>query len=197
MQDVDTFLAGLAQSRRLAQAATRAGFVAPPNLSLPHALEIAIKHRWLIQPVEALSESPPSSARIGVPSREKEQIEYWIANHPDANWLLELGEPSGVVALRIELQLARYSLEYLAGDDTSWLRTLRFGVGNRWFALYQYLSGLPALAGLPGLRLLTRTSILSPPSRTPSGIELAYANPHAQLLPFPWQHQTALPRFTL
>jgi integrase len=117
----------------------------------------------------------------------REQIEFWFARYgEDANWLLETGEESGVVSLQIDLRLARQSLAYLAGDDPAWQRGLRFTAGRRWHVLFEYASGLPQFRGYPGLFLHAGDSILVPPSRTPSGIELVYADPHAPLLSADW-----------
>lgn len=193
--DVSTFLARIAADRQREQDAARTGIVLPLDLKLPESLEIALRHRFLIRSVLARSAHALNSAGIGVPSCDRRQLEFWYAQFGnDANWLLQLGDASGVVAVKIELQFARYSLESLAGDDNSWLRTLRFSAGNRWFVLFKYLTGLLPLASFPGLSLHKRSSILIPPSRTPSEVEFVFADPQAQLLPFPGPRETSLRR---
>jgi hypothetical protein len=159
----------------------------PSDLRLPHALEIAIAHRWRISPVLARSVHAHHSARVGVPSADWEQIEYWFAQYGrDANWLLHTGEASGVVALEIELRLAMHSLAWLAGADCSWQRSLQFTNRGRWFVLFACESGPPSLGDrYPGLRLHTSDPILIPPSRTLSGVEMFFSDPHAPLLPTP------------
>jgi hypothetical protein len=192
MKDVATFLTEVAESRLCAQIAARAGFVVPPDLCLPRALELPIKHRWLISPVLARSEYAVHSARIGVPTSEREQIEYWFVRYgAEANWLLETG--AGVIALEIELSLARHSLAYLAGDDWSWQRSLHFAVLGKRHVLFEYGGGLTLPVRYPGLRLHSSNSpILIPPSKTPSSIELRWANLHAPLLPPPnWLREIA------
>jgi len=187
MKDLSSFLAEVAESRRAAQAAERSGFVLHPGLVLPEALEVTLRHRFLLSPVLARSRLAARSASAGVASCHREQIEFWFARYgEDANWLLETGEESGVVSLEIDLRLARQSLAYLAGDDPSWQHSLRFTTGSRWHVLFEYASGLPQFRGYPGLFLHAGNSILVPPSRTPSGIELVYADPHAPLLSADW-----------
>jgi len=186
MQDVQRFLAKVAASRRGTQAASHVGFTSPPGLRLPPALESAIDHKWLIAPVLGRTAYALESARVDLPSAEREQIEYWAATYPDTNWLLHTGAESAVVALEIELRLARHSLAYLAADDWSWQRTLHFAVQGRWRVLFECVPGLPSLDGYPGLHLHKSGPILIPPSRMPSGIELVYADPLAPLLPAAW-----------
>jgi hypothetical protein len=109
-------------------------------------------------------------------------IEYWFSLYgDDANWLTATGE-AGVVSLEIDLRLARHSLAHLASDDHSWQRSLHFAACGKWHVLFEDTAGFPSLRGYPGLSLHSGDSILVPPSRTPSGIELVYADPHAPLL---------------
>ncbi len=191
MKDIGHFLARIDEIRRREQITTRAGFVAPPGLQLPPALEVAIKHGFPISPIPALSDYAPISARVGVASSEREQIEYWFARYgSDAQWLVETGE--SVVSLEIELRLAMQSLAFLAGDDRSWQRTLHFANRGLWFVLFKYAPGLLSFNDrYPGLRLHVGDSILIPPSRTPSGIELVYADPQAPLLSADWLRNAA------
>jgi len=191
MKDVATFLAEVSESRRRDQTAARAGFVASPDLCLPRALDVALDHRWLISPVRGCSEYALRSARVGVPCRDREQIEYWFAYYPDANWMLQTGEESGVLALEVDPKLSRYSLAYLAGEDRSWQRSLQFAVHGRWQILFAYAAGLRSLVGrYTGLRLHAGDQIFVPPLRTLNGIKIEYANPHAPLLPVPdWLYQ--------
>lgn len=190
--DVATFLADLAASRVRAQAAGRGGFDRPPDLQLPLAIEVALTHRFLISPILARSAYAPDSARAGVPSSQREDIEYWWARYgAEVNWLLDTGA-SGVVALEIDLQLAQQALAPLAGDEWSWQRSLHFVVRQTWHILFTHVPGLSMPAEFPGLRLQTRTSILIPPSRTPAGIEMVYADPDAPLLSAGWLRDALL-----
>jgi hypothetical protein len=194
MKDVSTFLAEITESRRREQAEARSGFVMPSDLSLPPALEVALSHRFLLTPVLARSALALNSARAGVPSRERDQIEYWFSLYgDDANWIIETGE-AGVFSLEIDLRLARYSLAHFAGDDRSWQRSLHFAACGKWHVLFEYAAEFPSLRGYPGLSLHSGDSILVPPSRTPSGIELVYAAPHAPLLSADWLRKAALLR---
>jgi hypothetical protein len=102
MKTVDDFLAEVASSRLDTQIEERKAFRAPPGFELPCALEVALRHRWQIAPVLARSELAVNSASGGVPSSDCEQIEYWLARYPEANWSLVTGPASGVTALEIE-----------------------------------------------------------------------------------------------
>jgi hypothetical protein len=187
MKDVSTFLAEITHSRRTAQAAERSGFVSPPGLVLPEALEVALRYRFLLSPVLAHSRLASHSARVGVPSNDRAQLEYWYSQHgSDANWLMETGAPSRVVVLEVDPNFGRHALAHLVGDSLSWERTLHFAAHGKWHFLFEYARGLPSFRGYPGVRLHAGSSILVPPSRTPYGIELTYADPHAALLSADW-----------
>ncbi len=182
MKDVKTFLAELDEKRR-SQTNGPAAYVPPPFLD--PALEIALRHRWLIAPINGHSKLSFYWNRVGSPSRNREEIELWFDSYINLNWALEL-EASGVVALEIELALSWQSLTFLTGDEWDWQRTLHFAAaGGRWFALFAYEAGLRSLEGFPGMRLRTTGSILIPPSHTPSGIEMKWADPCSPFLPAP------------
>lgn len=186
MKDINAFFLTLGENRRSAQAAACAGFIAPPDLQPPPALEAAIRHNLPIAPLLARSAYAPRSARVGLPSSAREQIEYWLAAYPKANWTLQTGAASGVAALEIEPDLATYSLDYLAGEDCSWRRTLHFTTGPRWFYLFGHVASIQRLPGCyEGLRLHSVDAILAPPSLTLAGEELRYADPRAPLLAAP------------
>lgn len=187
MKDVSIFLAELAEFRRIAQSTERSGFIPPLDLILPEALEVALRYRFLLSPVLARSRLASYSSRVGIPSNDRAQIEYWYSQHgSDANWLMETGASSGIVVLEIELNLARHALAYLVSENLSWQRTLHFAAHGKWHVLLEYVRGLPSLRGYSGVRLHSGSSILVPPSRTPSGVELTYADPHATLLSADW-----------
>jgi hypothetical protein len=180
MKDVKTFLAELDEKRR-SQTNGPAAYVPPPFLD--PALEIALRHRWLIAPINGHSKLSFYLNRVGSPSRNRGEIELWFDSYINLNWALEL-KASGVIALQIEFGLAWQSLTVLTSDEWDWQRTLHFAAGNRWNVLFAYASGLRSLKGFPGLRLASG-SILIPPSHTPSGIEMKWADPCAPLLPAP------------
>jgi hypothetical protein len=181
MKTVDAFLMEVAHSRLKTQFEERKAFRAPPGFELPSALEVALRHRWLVTPVVAGSELAVNSASVGVPSSDREQIEYWLVRYPEANWSLATG-PSGVAALEIENRFVSSCLADLTEDENDWTRTLRFTCGSKCFMLFASDAGLPSLAGHPGLRLHTRTRIFIPPSHLSNGDHLEYANPYAPLL---------------
>ena len=96
--DVATFLANLAESNRAAQLAERSGFVPASGLVLPVALEVALRHRFLLTPALARSRLATTSPPACLPSCEREQLEYWFAQYgEEAQWHLHLAE-SNVVA---------------------------------------------------------------------------------------------------
>jgi hypothetical protein len=184
MKDVTTFLAEVAESRLREQAAARAGFEAPPDLSLPHALEVALANRLFICPILAHSAVAADSARVGVPCCEREQIEYWFTRYGSAaNWLLNPAA-SGVVAVDIELPLAGHSLLLLARNDRSWQQSLQFRGQGKRYVLFKHTGGQASIDGrYRGLRIHVSDSILIPPSRTLLS-EMSYAN-ESSLLPAP------------
>ena len=182
MKTVHDFLAEVASSRLESQIEERKAFRAPPGFKLPSALEVALRHRWQIAPVLARSELAVNSASGGVPSSDREQIEYWLARYPEANWSLVTGPASGVTALEIETTSASSWLADFTEAESDWTRTLRFTFGSRCFLLFASNAGVQSLAVHLGLRLHTRTGILIPPSRLLNGDQLAYADSHAPLL---------------
>jgi|CZKL01.1.fsa_nt_gi hypothetical protein len=193
MKTVEIFLADVAESRRRAQNAERASFAGPPDLAIPPALAVALRHRFLVSPVLARSANALRSAYVGIPSAEREQIEYWIAAYGnEINWALQTGEHS-VVALDVEdLRAATHSLAALAGDDSSWQYSLQFAMRNRWFLLFAHAPNLRSLVEFAGLRLHKRDSILLPPSRI-AGLEITYSDPGAPLLPAPaWMRDRSI-----
>ena len=192
MKDVSTFLAEVTESRRTAQAAERSGFVPPRGLVLPEALEVALRHRFLLSPVLACSRLASTSSRVGVPSNDRAQIEYWYSRHgSDANWLMETGASSGIVVLELDPNLSMHALAHLVDDNLSWQLPLQFAAQGKRHVLFEYVQGLPSLRGYSGVRLHSGSSVLVPPSRTPSGMELVYANPHAAPLSVDWQRNAS------
>jgi hypothetical protein len=181
MKTAIDFLAEVASLRLQTQLDERKPFRAPLDFELPAPLEVALRHRWKIVPVLARSPLAVNSASCGVPSSDREQVEFWLARYPEANWSLATG-PSGVIGLEIETGLARSWLADFTEDESDWTRTLRFMCGSRRFMLFASNAGFESLAAYPGLRVHARTRILIPPSRLPNGDELAYADSHAPLL---------------
>ncbi len=185
--DALDFLAKLQKQRRRELASALAHFLPPPGLQLPEALEAAIRNQLMIQPILARSELASRSSIVGIPSADRLAIEFWYSQYgPDANWLMETGASSGVVALEVDPNLARYALTHLISDPLTCQRTLHFEANGKWQVLFEYVADLPPIQSSPGVRLHSGSSILVPPSRTPSGVELVYQNPRARLLPADW-----------
>lgn len=190
MRNVETFLAEVADSRRREQAAARAGFVLPPDLCLPADLETAIERQLPIAPMLALSTYAPRSARVGFPSYERGQIEYWYSRYGaecNCNWVLEPCEESGIVAIRMSIGF--YKLPFKGPEEHLALkRTLRVQTKTASYALFRIPPGRKlATARFDGL--CWHKWIPLPPSRLEDEygeeIEFTYVDPSAPLLPAP------------
>lgn len=188
MIDADSFLAGVAESRRRAQAAARAGTPSATDLcELPPALDLILGLGGFVQPQLARSPFAGRAARVGVPSRERSQVEsWWRCFGEEANWLLD-PEASGIIALEFSIYVAPLKLFCRPGEYQSFERTLRFVTGTRVFALFSIPHGRGMSRGwYSGVHW--RTPVLIPPSRVQVGpdedeVELIYVDPSAPLLP--------------
>lgn len=191
--DIDDFLRSVAENRRQQQARERTGYAKPPDLLIPPALQVAIKHRFRIRPVLARSPLANNSAYVGMPACDQEQIEFWVATYgPDTNYALDLGESSAAALEVHDIRNAFYSLASLEDDNASWRFSLQFTAGNRWFVLFDRGPVLIRSIDHCGLKLHTRGSILIPPSLTVAGEVFRYVDPRAPLLPIPsWLHDVA------
>lgn len=186
--DIDSYLVEVAENRRRAQSAARTGSTfASDGCELPPALNLILQMGGLIQPQLARSPFAPSAARVGVPSGEPEQIEYWWRSYGDeANWLLDPCA-SGIVALEYSIYISPYRLFSRKGEYQTFEHTLRFRAATRGFALFSIPPGCSISRGwYNGVHW--RAPVLIPPSRVPSGedeqeFELSYVDPSAPLLP--------------
>jgi hypothetical protein len=188
MIDTDSFLAELAENRRHAQSAARVGsaFVAD-SCDLPSALDLILPKGSLIQPQLARSPFASPEARVGVPSGERAQIEYWWSCFgEEANWLLDTAA-SGILAIEFSVSIPPYNLFRRAGEYRMFERTLRFKTPTGTFALLSVPPGRSMSRGwYSGVHW--RTPVLIPPSRVLWGpdeheFELSYLDPSAPLLP--------------
>jgi hypothetical protein len=87
-----------------------------------------------------------------------------------------------VIGIEADMRHASESLRMLAEDAwEDFVGTLRFEAGAHYrVALFRYAENIPALRGLPGLRVLTNgAAILVPPSRLGREIEIVYADSFA------------------
>lgn len=188
MIDIDSFLAGVAESRRRAQSAARVGSAfAADRCELPPALDLILEKGGVIQPQLARSPFAPATARVGVPSGERAQIEYWWRCFgEEANWLLDT-HTSRMVALECSVYMTPLKLFLRRGEYQSFERTLRFRTSTRVFALFSVPPGHSMSRDwYSGVHW--RNPVLIPPSRVPSGpdggeVELSYVDPSAPLLP--------------
>jgi len=191
MIDVDYFLAEVAENRRRAQSAARSRCALPAGpCHLPLALDLMIENGGLVQPVLARSPFAQRSARVGVPSAEREQIEYWFACCGDeANWLLDT-ESSRIIAIEFTSYAPPYGLFRRSGEYQAFERTLRFDTPERSFALFSVPPGRRMANGWSH-NVRWRTPVLIPPSRVLWGadgeyeFEFSYVDPDAPLLPAP------------
>lgn len=188
MIDVDSFLAGVAENRRRAQPAARVSSAfAADRCDLPPALELILEKGGLVQPQLARSPFAPRSSRVGVPSSERAQVEYWWRCYgEDANWILDT-QGSSILALEFSAYIEPYRLFCRPGEHQVFERTLRFRTPTRVFALFSVPPGHSMSRGwYSGVHW--RDPILIPPSRLLSGwdeheIELSYMDLSAPLLP--------------
>lgn len=188
MIDTDFFLAELAEARRRAQSAVRAGSgISSDRCDLPIDLDLILEKGGVIQPQLARSPFAPRSARIGVPSAERAQVEYWWRCFgEEANWLLDT-HASNMVALECSVYMTPLKLFCRRGEYQTFERTLRFRTSTRVFALFSVPPGHSMSRGwFSGVHW--RTPVLIPPSRVPSGpdgeeVGISYLDPSAPLLP--------------
>lgn len=185
--DIDSYLAEVAENRRRAQSAARLGipFIGD-RCDLPPALDLILKKGGLVQPQLARSSFAPAAARAGVPSGERDQVEYWWRSFgEEANWILDT-QGSSILALEFSAYIEPYKLFCRPGEHQAFARTLRFGTPTRVFALFSVPPGHSLSRGwCSGVHW--RTPVLIPPSRVPSGpdgeeAELSYVDPSAPLL---------------
>ena len=188
MIDVDSFLAEVAENRRRAQSAACAGSAFEPDRGdLPPALDLILHKGGLIQPQLARSPFAPRSSRVGVPSRDREQVEYWWRCYrEDANWLLDV-QASAMLAIESSVYIEPYRLFRRPGEHQAFMRTLRFRASTRVFALFSIPPCRSILRGWHSC-VHWRNPLLIPPSRLLSGsdeneVELGYLDPTAPLLP--------------
>ena len=191
MLNVDTFLHELSINRRLVQSAALSHISQPDNrCSIPPALDLVLEKGGLIQPQLARSPFAPSTARVGVPTADRKQIENWFACYgEDTNWLLDT-EASGIIALEFSRYFSPYMLFRRPGEYQVLEHTLRFNAHRRIFALFanQQRRRIP-----PGRYhgVHWRSSVLIPPSRvldTEDGeneVEYCFVDASAPLLPAP------------
>lgn len=191
MIDVRSFLAEVAENRHRAQSVARSRYVPPAGpRRLPIALDLMIANGGLVQPVLARSPFAQRSARVGVPSGEREQIEYWYACYGnEANWLLDT-ETSRIIAIEFSPYAPLYGLFSRSGEYQALERTLRFDTPNRSFALFSVPPDR-RMASAWFHNVHWRTPVLIPPSRVLWGadgeyeIEFSYVDPDAPLLSAP------------
>jgi len=188
MIDTDSFLAELAESRRRAQSAARAGSAfASDRCNLSPDLDLILEKGGVIQPQLARSPFAPSTARVGVPSGDRAQVEYWWQCFgEEANWLLDT-HASSMVALECSVYMTPLKLFCRRGEYQTFERTLRIRTSTRVFALFSIPPGCGMSRGwYSGVHW--RKPILIPPSRVPSGpdgeeTELRYVDSSSPLLP--------------
>lgn len=191
MIEVNSFLAEVAENRRRAQSAACAGSAFEPDRGdLPPALDLILHQGGLIQPQLARSPFAPRSSRVGVPSAERAQVEYWWRCYgEDANWLLDT-LASAMLAIEFSVYATPYNLFRRAGEYRMLERTLRYGTPKRTFALFSIPNGRSMSRGWHSA-VHWRTAVLIPPSRASweldcdQEFEYTYHDPSAPLLPAP------------
>ena len=191
MIDTDSFFAELAESRRRAQSAARIGSPSESDrCDLPRDLELIVERGGVIQPQLARSPFAPTGARVGVPSAERAQVEYWWRTYgADANWLLDTAA-SGILAIEFSDRIPPFDLFRRPGEYRTFRQTLTYGSAKKTFALFSIPPGRSMSRGWYS-RLHWRTPVLIPPSRvsweldSEQEFDFSYLDPSAPLLPAP------------
>ena len=182
--DPYTYVRNLNLDRRLEQARSLPAAEDANPFSLDPDLDLAIKRGFFIQP--ALAEKISRFSLIGVPENSPHQIASWAAAYKNCNWAFAL-EDSGVLALEIEPDLSLDAIAWISHrSGLEWKRTLQFYSGSHHYALLakpQSEFRNPG-ATFPGLSLLSRGSLIIPPSRR-SGVTLRYTDRRAPILEAP------------
>ncbi len=183
--DPYTFVRNLAANRRVEQA----GALRAPDpahlLGLHPDLRVAIRHRFFIQPV--LAEQISRHSLAGVPDSDPAMIAAWVAELKGCNFALSL-EESGVFALQIEPYQSLYAIAWLLHrDGREWQHTLQFESSYRHYALFvrPELEVHSLTTSLPGLAIISRGTLLIPPSIERYGVAIRYAERDASILEAP------------
>ncbi len=183
--DPYTFVRNLAANRR----AEQAGALRAPDpahlLSFHPDLRVAIRHRFFIQPV--LAEQISRHSLAGVPDSDPAVIAAWIAEHKGCNFALSL-EESGVFALRIAPYQCLDAIAWLLHrDGREWQHTLQFKSGNHHFALFVRPAPetYSLTTSLQGLAIVSRGTLLIPPSVGRCGVAISYEARDASILEAP------------
>jgi hypothetical protein len=185
LRDIETFLAELADLRRMEQARLRSSLHLPRGFRVPRELSIAADHQWIVSPVMAQSFFAPREAYSGVPASDRPQLEYWAASLVDCNWALITGQESRALAFEVDTRSHSDSLLHLCGDDWGWQETLQFHAAHRCFALFHCDEpSICKFSAGPRLKLHYGAPILIPPSRIGSDT-LHYLDPGAPFLDVP------------
>jgi hypothetical protein len=102
-----------------------------------------------------------TSARVGVPSAERVQVEYWWRTYgADANWLLDTSA-SGILAIEFSDRIPPFDLFRRPGEYRAFRQTLRYGTPKKTFALFSIPPGRSMSRGWYS-RLHWRTPVLIP-----------------------------------
>jgi hypothetical protein len=182
--DPYTFVRNLTANRRVEQASALPA-PDPAHLSLHPDLRVAIRHSFFIQPV--LAEQISRHSLAGVPDCEPAVIAAWIAEHKGCNFALSL-EQSGVFALQIEPYQSLDAIAWLLHrDGRQWQHTLQFKSGHLHYALFDRPApeSRNLSTSLPGLAIISRGSLLIPPSVGRRGVAIRYAARDASILEAP------------
>jgi hypothetical protein len=100
--------------------------------------------------------------------------------------MLATGAKSGVMALEIDPRCIRNARVYLAHDDDSWHRSLRFAYQGMCLVLPAHAPGMRTVGErYLVLRLHAGDPIFLSPSITPDGIRTDYFDSSATVLPAP------------
>lgn len=177
----DAALSDLYSKQAGQHAQSGATFITSSSRKLPHALELAIRHQFLIQPIFARSHPASRITDEGLLSCDDRLIQYWYSLRPE-KWVLHANESDLVVAELVP-DLANFSRAQIKRYVELMEASLHFRVRDKFFAFFRNRQGSAITVHVSGVRLHSgKDPVLIPPSRTSSGEILVYENDDAPLL---------------
>lgn len=128
-------------------------------------------------------------------TNDRIELASWSAQHPECNWALVTGSPSGVFALDIDGPQGGLSLEQLSADYGSLPETLSVGTGRGRHLYFrtQPMMSVPTRTGFPATGIDVRGDggyTVVPPSVHSTGLPYTFINPAVPVAtPPPWLNQ--------
>lgn len=150
-------------------------FMPASGRGLPRELDIAINHHFMIRPEFTSSDAGARRTSSSLLSCDSQLIKYWHARLKATRWLLDL-TASEIAVVKINFRPGDFSRD---ADHLKCFRdTLHFHHGNSLFALFRVRLGMRAQVGCLNS---ASSTVLIPPSLTPSGTILHYEDDSARV----------------